>query len=83
MIFVGLMEGCDSGSVSVIHYAGPVLLFNNDHFVFSSHHDLSAQRRGTRTRSGVNPSAFACAPMECHQRLVSYLQVQVQLTCLV
>lgn len=51
-ICVRLIKGRDSGAVGVIHYPSAVLLFDNDHFVLSSCHDLDTQRRSVTVRSG-------------------------------
>lgn len=41
MIFIHLVKGCDSGTISMVHNPSPVFLLNNDHLVFSSSHDLN------------------------------------------
>ena len=46
-IFINLIKGCDSGTISMIHDPSTIFLFNDDHFVFSSCHNLNIQRQST------------------------------------
>lgn len=51
-IFINLIKGCDSGTISMIHYPSAIFLFYNDYFVFSSCHNLNIQRQSMIIWSG-------------------------------
>ena len=63
-IFINLIKGCDSGTISMIHYPSTIFLFNDDHFVFSSCHNLNIQRQSIIICSGgwLVPSLLIFTP---------------------
>lgn len=63
MIFINLIEGCDSGPISMIYYPSTIFPFHNDHSVFSSCHNLNMQRQNMVIWSGgLIPSMFILIP---------------------
>ena len=63
-IFINLIKGCDPGTISMIHYPSTIFLFNDDHFVFSSCHNLNIQRQTIIICSGgwLIPSLLIFTP---------------------
>lgn len=68
MIFINLIKGCDSGTVSMIHYPSSIFLFNNGHFIFSGCYNLNIQRQSMNIWPGGQPPVcLFLIPIEHHQ----------------